>query len=136
MQYFIFISDIENIKKRWRTLRDAFIKHYRLSKTKPFGAAGGKKTKWIYYDQMLFLVPFIEFKETVSSYSSQDESRSSVPNDNSQSEQNVENTETDIDQDVECTENVTTATVSAPKSTYVKQPILTENKLPAHKKNT
>lgn len=60
---------MENLKKRWRTLRDAFIKHYRASKYKKSGDPGGKKKKWIYYDQMLFLIPFIEFKESIGSYS-------------------------------------------------------------------
>lgn len=86
---------------------------------------------------MLFLIPFIEFKETFSSYSLQDESQSSFPDDNSQSasEQNVENAEKEIDQDADHTENVIRASENTPKSTFTTRPIPTQTKLPPHKKN-
>lgn len=48
------------VKKRWRTLRDSFMRYHRLQRT--FGPKGKKKT-WIYYAEMAFLIPHIEPRE-------------------------------------------------------------------------
>ncbi|CAH0550372.1 unnamed protein product [Brassicogethes aeneus] len=64
------LEDIEYIKKRWRTLRDAFIKNYRSSN---IAKNGKKKRKWIFFDQMLFLVPHIEYKDTGSNQAQHDD---------------------------------------------------------------
>ncbi|NP_001280270.1 uncharacterized protein LOC100167442 [Acyrthosiphon pisum] len=45
------------VKKRWRTLRDSFMRFHRLQRT--FGPKG-KKKMWIYYNEMAFLIPHIE----------------------------------------------------------------------------
>ncbi|KAI4465544.1 madf domain transcription factor [Holotrichia oblita] len=60
-----FVSDVNLCKKRWRSLRDGFIKHHRLLRNTPSGAAGGKKKIWPYYNQLEFLIPHVDFKETV-----------------------------------------------------------------------
>lgn len=56
------------LKKRWRSLRDCFIKYYKLEKSRPSGSAGGKRRKWTYYENLLFLIPHVEFKETIGSF--------------------------------------------------------------------
>jgi len=48
------------VKKRWRTLRDSFMRFHRLQRT--FGPKG-KKKMWIYYNEMAFLIPHIEPRE-------------------------------------------------------------------------
>jgi len=56
---FTFITEAE-VKKRWRTLRDSFMRFHRLQRT--FGPKG-KKKMWIYYNEMAFLIPHIEPRE-------------------------------------------------------------------------
>lgn len=48
------------MKKRWRTLRDSFMRFHRLQRT--YGPKGRKKM-WIYYNEMAFLIPHIEPRE-------------------------------------------------------------------------
>ncbi|XP_050427840.1 uncharacterized protein LOC126837904 [Adelges cooleyi] len=48
------------VKKRWRTLRDSFMRFHRLQRT--CGPKGKKKT-WMYYHEMAFLIPHIEPRE-------------------------------------------------------------------------
>lgn len=50
-----FVS-VEECKKRWRSLRDAFMKQYKLFQR---GDTSVKK-KWLFYEQMLFLGPYID----------------------------------------------------------------------------
>ncbi|XP_015372800.1 PREDICTED: transcription factor Adf-1-like [Diuraphis noxia] len=51
-------DDVNTVKKRWRSLRDTFIKMHKSQK-QPSGSGGGKKSKWSYYSQMTFLIPYI-----------------------------------------------------------------------------
>lgn len=56
--YCLFLILVEEAKKRWRSLRDAFMKQYKqLSVDDP---CASKKKKWLFYDQMEFLGPFLE----------------------------------------------------------------------------
>ncbi|XP_050532665.1 transcription factor Adf-1-like [Daktulosphaira vitifoliae] len=48
------------VKKRWRTLRDSFMRFHRLQRT---SGPKGKKKMWIYYHEMAFLIPHIEPRE-------------------------------------------------------------------------
>jgi hypothetical protein len=66
-----WFSDVNSRKKWWRSLRDGFIKHYRFLKTCPSGSAGGKKKSWPLYDQLEFLIPHVEFKESTGNYTSE-----------------------------------------------------------------
>ncbi|XP_018578833.1 uncharacterized protein LOC108916950 [Anoplophora glabripennis] len=62
------VKDVLMLKRRWRTLRDAFIKQYRLYKLYESGQTRQqKRRKWGYYDQMLFLAPHIESKRPADS---------------------------------------------------------------------
>lgn len=66
---YCFFPDVNLCKKRWRSLRDGFIKNHRQIKSCPSGSAGGKKKEWVYYKLLQFLIPHIEFKETAGNYS-------------------------------------------------------------------
>lgn len=47
---------VEECKKRWRSLRDAFMKQHKLlSRGDP-----NTKKKWLFYDAMLFLAPYFD----------------------------------------------------------------------------
>lgn len=49
---------MDESKKRWRSLRDAFMKQYKqFAADDPLCA---KKKKWLFYDQMEFLRPYLE----------------------------------------------------------------------------
>jgi hypothetical protein len=52
------MQDVEAVKKRWRSLRDSFIKIQRSLRHNP-----RQIIKWLYYKRMKFLVPHIETKE-------------------------------------------------------------------------
>ncbi|RZC34398.1 transcription factor Adf-1-like [Asbolus verrucosus] len=54
------INDREILRKRWRSLRDSFIKIHRSLKNNPHQV----KTKWIYYKRLTFLIPHLEHKDT------------------------------------------------------------------------
>lgn len=60
--FYVIILNVDGVKKRWRSLRDTFIKMHKAQKL-PSGSGGGKKSKWLYYSQMTFLIPYIEFRE-------------------------------------------------------------------------
>lgn len=48
---------MDESKKRWRSLRDAFMKQFKLfNNDDPIL----KKKKWLFYDQMEFLGPYLE----------------------------------------------------------------------------
>lgn len=49
-------SVVDECKKRWRSLRDAFMKQYKLYSR---GDANVKK-KWLFYEQMEFLGPYFD----------------------------------------------------------------------------
>lgn len=52
---FVFIT-VDECKKRWRSLRDAFMKQYKLYSR---GDTSSKK-KWLFYEQMEFLGPYFD----------------------------------------------------------------------------
>jgi Adh transcription factor 1 len=53
------IFSVEEAKKRWKSLRDAFIKYYRqeLTTGKPFG---NKKKTWPFYNHLSYLKSHVE----------------------------------------------------------------------------
>lgn len=55
-------STIEECRKRWRSLRDAFARHHKHISDEPINS---KKKKWLYYDQMYFLAPYLECSSTI-----------------------------------------------------------------------
>ncbi|XP_037961115.1 transcription factor Adf-1-like isoform X2 [Teleopsis dalmanni] len=51
-------ASIIECRRRWRSLRDAFSKHYKFMSKTTSGAS--KRKKWIFYDQMSFIAPFLD----------------------------------------------------------------------------
>ena len=49
-------SAVDECKKRWRSLRDAFMKQYKLYSR---GDTNSKK-RWLFYEQMEFLGPYFD----------------------------------------------------------------------------
>ncbi|CAG9771612.1 unnamed protein product [Ceutorhynchus assimilis] len=70
-------EDVVFLKKRWRSLRDAFIKYLRVRKR-----AKGKCKKWRHFNSMAFLIGHIEHKITINDINAKDE-----PNDQEEEEQ-------------------------------------------------
>ena len=52
---------VEESKKRWRSLRDAFMKQYKCIGLTADENFVGKKKKWLFYEQMKFLSPYLDF---------------------------------------------------------------------------
>ncbi|XP_065357484.1 transcription factor Adf-1-like [Calliphora vicina] len=46
-------------RKRWRSLRDSFAKHYKLSQRTEESVAN-KHRNWVFYDKMTFLIPYLD----------------------------------------------------------------------------
>lgn len=53
---FMFLITVDECKKRWRSLRDAFMKQYKQYQRDDQSI----KKKWLFYDKMEFLAPFFE----------------------------------------------------------------------------
>nr|CAD7441566.1 unnamed protein product [Timema bartmani] len=58
------------IQQRWRNLRTCFKRELNEQKKGKSGQAATKRRKYVYFDQLLFLLPTIEDRETVSNISS------------------------------------------------------------------
>ncbi|CAK1589984.1 unnamed protein product [Parnassius mnemosyne] len=54
-----------NLQKKWRNIRDCFVKAHKAKQTKS-GSAAKKKIPYIFYDKLLFLKDTISFKTTIS----------------------------------------------------------------------
>ncbi|XP_022192716.2 uncharacterized protein LOC111050675 isoform X2 [Nilaparvata lugens] len=69
----------KELMKKWKTLRDNFVRDFRLIKKNETGVPVNKKKKYVYFDQLSFLIPHIKGCEsTVSNISPPDE-QGSVP---------------------------------------------------------
>uniref|UniRef100_A0A1A9UDF4 MADF domain-containing protein n=3 Tax=Glossina TaxID=44049 RepID=A0A1A9UDF4_GLOAU len=55
-------TTVDECRRRWRSLRDSFAKHYKqIQQNANCGDGSHKKPrKWIFYDQMSFLIPYID----------------------------------------------------------------------------
>ncbi|XP_018326297.1 uncharacterized protein LOC108737722 isoform X2 [Agrilus planipennis] len=51
-------------KRRWRTLRDSFVKYHRSRHNEGRGSDPSRKRMWIFYDIMSFLIPHIDSRES------------------------------------------------------------------------
>ena len=55
----------KNLRGKWRNIRDYFMKELKLQKSQKLGPAGRKRKKYMYFDQLLFLMPTVENKRNV-----------------------------------------------------------------------
>ncbi|GFR58164.1 transcription factor Adf-1 [Elysia marginata] len=56
----------DEARKRWKKLRNYFLKSHRETTTSKSGSAGGKKKKWYLHDRMLFILPYISDRNITS----------------------------------------------------------------------
>ncbi|GFS18218.1 LINE-1 retrotransposable element ORF2 protein [Elysia marginata] len=56
----------DEARKRWKKLRNYFLKSHRETTKSKSGSAGGKKKKWYLHDRMLFILPYISDRNTTS----------------------------------------------------------------------
>ncbi|XP_013115953.2 transcription factor Adf-1 [Stomoxys calcitrans] len=47
-------------RRRWRSLRDAFAKHYKQIQRTEDEHVRNKHRKWVFYDQMAFMIPYMD----------------------------------------------------------------------------
>ncbi|XP_015593284.1 uncharacterized protein LOC107266853 isoform X1 [Cephus cinctus] len=58
----------KNLRGKWRNIRDYFMKELKLQRSKKPGPAGRKRKKYMYFDQLLFLMPTVETKRNSAGY--------------------------------------------------------------------
>ncbi|KAL4721320.1 hypothetical protein ACJJTC_005352 [Scirpophaga incertulas] len=59
-----------SIQKKWKNMKDCFAKELTAQQGKSGQAAPSKKKKYIHFDSMLFLIPFMQKRETSGNLSS------------------------------------------------------------------
>jgi len=52
------------IQRRWKNLRTCFARELREQKSVKSGQPASKRRKYKYYDQLLFLIPTVQVRET------------------------------------------------------------------------
>lgn len=52
----------KNLRGKWRNIRDYFTKELKLQKSQQLGLGSRKRRKYMYFDQLLFLMPTVENK--------------------------------------------------------------------------
>ncbi|XP_058626534.1 uncharacterized protein LOC131537235 isoform X2 [Onychostoma macrolepis] len=58
------LQKVDECRKKWRDLRDVYVREKREEKKKKSGAAATQKRPWRYYHIMSFLLPFISSRPT------------------------------------------------------------------------
>ncbi|XP_011497804.1 PREDICTED: uncharacterized protein LOC105362149, partial [Ceratosolen solmsi marchali] len=56
-------AEEKSLRSKWRNIRDYFMKELKLQRMRKGSAAGRKRKKYMYFDQLLFLVPNVESKQ-------------------------------------------------------------------------
>ncbi|KAB0790548.1 hypothetical protein PPYR_15052, partial [Photinus pyralis] len=96
----------DEIKKKWRNLRDTYAKYIRTNKTRTGQAASDKK-KWIWADHMESFKPFLNFAKTASNVTDVDTQESEAfPN--IESPENILTDENSAVQKPTCSKNLLT----------------------------
>lgn len=55
---YLFLGRI--IQKRWRSIRDSFMKAYKKMNKNQSKKSAAKRKRYVYFDQMMFIIPSIE----------------------------------------------------------------------------
>lgn len=71
-------TTVSNCKKRWKSLRDTFIKYYRMSVTQHKDSKRKGKS-WIYYKDLSFLMPHVELYRLDENLKSEEPSDDAIP---------------------------------------------------------
>lgn len=50
---------VDECKKRWKGLRDTFSSYYKADKNVPSGSGATPSCKWVHFNSLQFLVPFV-----------------------------------------------------------------------------
>lgn len=58
-----------NVQRKWKNLRDCFRKEINLQKSSKSGDGRTKRRKYLYFEQLMFLMPSMESRDTSGNYS-------------------------------------------------------------------
>ena len=58
----------QELQKRWKNIKDCFRKELNAQRKQPSGSGQRKRRKYIYFDQLLFVLPILEQRATDSNY--------------------------------------------------------------------
>jgi len=64
-----FCTLVQEVQRRWKNMRDCFRRELHLQKQTKSGEPGTKTRKYMYLEQMLFLIPQTQDRATSSNYS-------------------------------------------------------------------
>ncbi|KAK9745360.1 BESS motif [Popillia japonica] len=81
------VQEGKDIQNKWKNLRDSFRKELNLQKQTKSGDPNKKRRKYLCFEQMLFLIPVLQDRETTSNYSGLKES---TENESSPGEEHVQ----------------------------------------------
>ncbi|KAL0808850.1 hypothetical protein ABMA28_012521 [Loxostege sticticalis] len=79
----------KNLQKKWATLRRGFRRELALQKSDPSGSAAKKRKKYIYFDALLFLLPFTTLEDNETSWDNED-NETTLEKGNHSANQNLE----------------------------------------------
>ncbi|KAH9635725.1 hypothetical protein HF086_001763 [Spodoptera exigua] len=68
----------KELQKRWTSLRHCFRRELAAQKNTPSGSAAKKRRKYMYFDSLLFLLPFTEIVDTEGSIENDEPELSNV----------------------------------------------------------
>lgn len=69
MANFLYLFLAKEFQFKWRNLRTSFKRELKIQKKSKCAQMSYKRRKYIYFDQLLFLLPYMEDKETTTSNS-------------------------------------------------------------------
>ena len=87
MEFFVTGQELQ---KRWKNMKDSLRKALNAQKNQVSGSGQKKRRKYLYFDQLLFLLPTMEQRATSSNYDP-------ITDDAEEDVQNVEETDTSIE---------------------------------------
>lgn len=58
---------VKGLMKKWKAIRDAFVKDHKLVTATGTGKAASSKKRYVFYDQLLFLLPLVKGNPNTSS---------------------------------------------------------------------
>lgn len=108
----IYFLVADEVRKKWTNLRDYFRKQLKDVKGKKSGQAASKKKRWVFFERMSFLIPYMQPREmsgNLDTISTASDTQQSISD---------EETESNVTQ----TQNITSAYEALPSASAMRWP--------------
>nr|CAH7717903.1 unnamed protein product [Callosobruchus chinensis] len=60
------VAKMKNLQRKWKSIRDSFMRELRVQKNTPSGSGNENRKKYVFFEQLLFLIPTMKNIETSS----------------------------------------------------------------------